>query len=424
MTRPVASPPGIQRRTIGVLSSAQVFGSLAVGVSTSFGSIVAYEVTESEALAGMSRTVALLGTALFGIPLAALASRFGRRPALSLGWMAAAVGGVLQTAAIMWHSLALLVVGLLVFSIGGAAGFQARFAGADLAEPRHRTRDLSFIMWMTTVGVVVGPNLVGPGRWIASWSGLPPMAGLYTITCVAGILAAAVVFVGLRPDPLRLATELAALEPAEHPGSGDGGEPIPGHAITMREVCRRVLALPAARFALIACALNHVVMVVVMTMTAVFMREEHHGLEVIGISISLHTLGMYAFSPLVGLLADRIGRRRTVVTGALISFVSLLAAMLGQHSWWWLTVGLFGLGLGWSLAMVAGSALLSASVPQSIRARAQGLSDTSNGLVAAAGAGISGPVMAAFGFGWLTALSMALLVPIVVLAMLARRHVH
>lgn len=401
----------LQRRTVGVLSGMQVFGSLAVGVSSSFGSVVAYEVTDSEGVAGLTRTVALLGAALCGLPLASLATRFGRRPALGFGWLSAAAGGVMQTAAIMRQDLWLLLAGLLVFSVGSATGFQARFAGADLAAEEHRTRDLSLIMWMSTVGVVAGPNLAAPGRWIGAMTGLTPMAGLYVISGAGGLIAAVIAFVGLRPDPLKIAQHRDADHADRQPKT-----------IPLRHALVEVWSIPAARFAVISCALAHMVMVVVMTLTAVFMHQGHHGLEAIGLTISLHTLGMFAFSPLVGVLADRIGRGRTVLLGSGVSFGSLLVCLIGQDSWLLLTIGLFGLGLGWSLSMVAGSALLSTTAPTPIRARAQGLSDTLNGLLAAFGAGISGPVMAAFGFGWLTIISMALLVPIGLLSRSALQH--
>ena len=53
-------------------------------------------------------------------------------------------------------SVPLLFVGLLLFGGGTAANLQARYAAVDLAAPERRGRQLSLVVWATTIGAVAG----------------------------------------------------------------------------------------------------------------------------------------------------------------------------------------------------------------------------------------------------------------------------
>jgi len=88
-----------------------------------------------------------------------------------------------------------------------------------------------------------------------------------------------------------------------------------------------------------------------------------------------HVLGMYALSPLVGRLADTVGPHRVLVGGlAMLIGAGALSASAGDSTPL-LAAGLFTLGLGWSLAFVSGSALLTKDLTYSERTRLQGSVD-------------------------------------------------
>jgi MFS family permease len=85
-----------QRRTVVVLVIAQILGTIGLGVAPSIGILLAGEVTDSEAWAGLARTSSTLGAAALGVPLGSLAARRGRRIALTTGWWTAAAGAGLR----------------------------------------------------------------------------------------------------------------------------------------------------------------------------------------------------------------------------------------------------------------------------------------------------------------------------------------
>ena len=126
---------------------------------------------------------------------------------------------------------------------------------------------------------------------------------------------------------------------------------------------------------------------------------------------------MFALSPLTGWLADRLGRIPTIGIGLGVLAIAMTLAALAPDDAHSLTgLALFLLGLGWSACLVAGSTLLSRSVPEDIRTSAQGLSDLTMGALASIAGIASGPILAYFGFHWLAIVCGLLLIPVALLA--------
>ena len=143
-------------------------------------------------------------------------------------------------------------------------------------------------------------------------------------------------------------------------------------------------------------------MVSVMVMTPVHMAHVDVTLKVIGFVISVHILGMYAFSPIVGSLSDRFGRKSVIQLGVLILLLStIIAGAADANDSFSLGFGLFLLGLGWSCTLIGGSTLLSESVETELRPSSQGASDLLMNLMGAGGGAIAGVVIGTLGYGWL-----------------------
>jgi MFS family permease len=121
---------------------------------------------------------------------------------------------------------------------------------------------------------------------------------------------------------------------------------------------------------------GHIVMVGIMTMLPLHMRAGGHELQVIGYMISLHIIGMYAFSPIVGKLVDLLGPQRMIVVGSLLLTVgAVVAARNEAHHSVGAFVGMFLVGIGWSCGLVASSALLVRTFDGPNSVGIQGLAD-------------------------------------------------
>ncbi|MCC6270798.1 MAG: MFS transporter [Microbacteriaceae bacterium] len=383
----------IQKRVIRALVSAQILGGIGLGATVSVGALLAAEVSGSPAWSGMAATMGTLGAALIAVPLARSAQARGRGVALSIGSVVAALGAIMATVAAALTNFPLLLVGLTLTGAGSATNLQARFAATDLAQPLHRARQLSLVVWSTTIGAVLGPNLIEPGELIGASIGLPTLTGPFVFTVGAQVAAMLVYFFGLRPDPL-----LTALKNAP---PREGITPPRNGFATLR-----VNAM--ARYAVVSVAFSHATMVAMMSMTPVHLYGHGATLVIVGFALSLHIAGMYALSPVFGWIADRWGRVRTILFGQVILVASLLLAWIGAESQTLVIVSVILLGLGWSASTIAGSTLVAESAPVDDRAGLQGVSDLLMNSTAAVFGALAGPVLALVGYSGLGVASLLL----------------
>lgn len=401
-----------QRHTVRTLVATQAIGGIGLSAAITIGALLAKDITGSDGLSGLAQTAQTLGTAVIAAVLAAYMARHGRRPGLTMGYLTGALGGALCLVSGVIRSFPLLLVGMLLLGAVTATNLQSRYAATDLAAPAHRGRDLSLVVWATTIGSVLGPNLSGPGAVLAGWLHIPEKTGPFVFTIVVLLVTAAVMGVWLRPDPLLLARSVGA-----HAGEDTEVDPGPDDG-PWGVIRNRPLVLAAT----VGMALSQAVMVSVMVMTPIHMDHGGASLEVIGLVISGHILGMFAFSPLVGMLADRVGSPLVVAIGGLILLSSLvLAGLSAPGASPGLGVGLFLLGLGWSFGSVGSSTLLVAATPARHRPRVQGIVDMLTGFTAAAGGAIAGVVVGTLGFGWLSAGAAVLAFGVVVVGVVAGR---
>lgn len=398
----------IQNRSVATLSGAQMFGGIAVAGSVPAGALLAVSLTDSEAFAGLVQTAGVLGAAIFALPLARIALTRGRRPALASGYGLGAVGAILVIFGAVSKNVALVLFGSLFVGVASAASLQARYAATDLALPQHRARSLSYVVWAATIGAVLGPNLLNFSGSVGMSLGLPQLSGPYVVSAIALTLAVLILLVSLRPDPFQLATKLRQdQEPGTkiaHPKLRDGIDHL-------RTRPRAVLGIGAI-------SIGHVVMIMVMVMTPVHMAHVDVTLQLIGLVISVHVAGMYAFSPLVGMAVDRFGRVPMILAGAVILALSCaISGLAPADNVLVLGIGLFLLGLGWSCTLIAGSTLVTDSVEANERPSVQGLSDLSMNAAGALGGVAAGLIMWAGGYGWLCAFA---ILPLIALAIWVR----
>jgi MFS family permease len=399
----IAETLALQRRTLGLLSGTQIVGGLGVASGVSVGALLATALAGPWA-AGLAGSCAVVGAALIAIPATRLMRVGGRRPGLVFAYVTGASGALLVALSVWISSVPLLFLGTLLFGGASAANLQARYSAVDLAAPDRRARHLSIVVWATTIGAVAGPNLAPlTDRLLGRW-GVPEYGGPYLFSALAFGLAALVLLLVLRPDPLLTARALAGEQPATQKA-------------VWRPAARAVRDSVGARTGVAAVAVGHVVMVGVMSMTPVHVAAyvHDHGdlLRVVGLVISIHITGMYALSPLVGWLTDRVGRRPVILGGVgLLVLACLLSGTAGENTWR-LSIGMALLGLGWSGTMVAGSTLLSESVPLEQRAAVQGLSDVVMGVAGASAGALSGLVVDLFGYPVLTLLAGVAVVPLI-----------
>lgn len=387
---------------MAVLVVSNLLGGVGVASGVAVGGLLAEELGGT-AVAGLGQATSVLGAAVAAVPLATFAAARGRRWALALGYVLATAGAGLVIAAAVLGQLWLLLLGLGLFGVSSATNLQSRYAAAEHASAASRGRAMSVVIWATTIGAVAGPNLTAPGDAAGMSLGLPHLAGPYLFSVIAFALGAIVV---------------ASLFPRAPAGAVERTRTRGGALAALRWALQH----RQARFAVVLVACAHAVMIVVMVMTPVHMQHDGMTLELVGIVISLHVLGMYALSPVFGALVDRRGAVPVAWLGMALLAVALGLGFLaggGTGGSTLTAVALTVLGIGWSASLISASAHLTAVAADDVRVPLQGVTDAGMNYAGAAAAACAGPVLAWGGFEAINVVGAVLLAPALVCALLA-----
>ncbi|MGW0767234.1 MFS transporter [Streptomyces sp. NPDC002676] len=387
----ISTQPEAQRRVLAVLVASQILSGAGLAAGVTVGALLAQDMLGSTDLAGLPSALFTAGSALSAVAVGRLSQARGRRPGLTAGYLTGAVGSAGVIAAAVADSPVLLFIALFVYGAGTATNLQARYAGADLAAPAHRARALSTVLVATTLGGVVGPNLAAPTGDLADSLGIPTLAGPFLLSGTAYALAALVLAVWLRPDPLLLARELDERRQAAAAAAKDMGDT----GVAAPAPARGPGLMPGA----LTMILTQLVMVSIMTMTPVHLHDHGHGTAASGLVIAIHVGAMYLPSPLTGWLVDRYGRIAVAsASGVTLLAAGITAAVAPADSVGLLALALALLGLGWNLGLVSGTAMITDAVPLATRARTQGMVDVSIAIAGATGGLASGVVVSAAGY--------------------------
>jgi MFS family permease len=271
---------------------------------------------------------------------------------------------------------------MFTIGLGRSGDALSRYLVADLYPVGRRASAIGWMVWVGTIGAVLGPNSLGPAGRLAAKLGLPHLSGPYLVTLGAYSLVALLYAVFLRPDPSTLVYEESSLEESPE-----------------RARISHLFRPPGVRIALAVLVVGHMVMVLIMTMTPLNLKLAGHGLGAIGFVMSSHIVGMFLFSPVTGRLVDRWGRLPIILLGQALLLVAAVAALLAPTARVGLVaLALFLLGLGWNLGFIAGSALLSSGLTLRHRARLQGITDSMIWSSAALASASSGLVLSALGY--------------------------
>jgi MFS family permease len=368
------------------LFAAQVCASTAHSMSLAVGSIMAATIAGTNTASGLAVGVGALGAALGSWPLSRLMSRSGRRPGLALGYGLGVVGTVLGIVGVTIHSFSLFLVGMTLFGLGNTSNLLARYAAADVSPGPQRGRAMGLIIWGSAGGSILGPNLMAPALAVGTALGVEPAASGFLISVAGYGVAALLVELFLRPDPLAIARRLQ-----QHA--------VTSSAVTAARSLGAILADVRVQIALATLTIGQFVMISTTSTSPVYLHDQGHDVATIGVAVSLHLGGMYVTSPLSGWLADRFGRLPTIGAGALILIGStMLAGFVPGSDSVLVILGLFLNGVGWNLSFVAGSALLTDALSPTERASTQGLADLVMGLMGALGSSAGGMILGLWGF--------------------------
>jgi len=188
-----SSRGAVRAKLLTTLFVAQVCGSTGHSIGLAVGSIMAASITGTNTWSGVPVAVGALGTALASWPLARLMDRSGRRSGLALGYLLAVAGAGLGLLGVAVRHFPLMLAGMALFGVASTSNLLARYAAADVSRPEQRGRAMGLIVWGSTLGSIIGPNLTAPAIALGAHWGVPATASPFLVS-VAGYGVAYLVF--------------------------------------------------------------------------------------------------------------------------------------------------------------------------------------------------------------------------------------
>jgi len=410
----VLAPPSIVKRNTLLLAASQAFVGVGNQMVPTLGAIIVARLLGSAHLAGIATSTLGVSRFLVSYPIGRVADVYGRRVAVVLGLFLGLVGAVGTGLSVLSGSFALFLASILVFGAGVSAGYQLRVAAADMYPPSLRAQGLGYVLTGSLVGALGGPILITAAQAWSGALGLDPLALTWILVPVVIVPGIGLVL-AVHPDPKEIAADLERYYSGYCPPRGQKvAGPGPTGVLTFLRDARLQVAF-AASFA----AQGNMSMIMAFTSLAL----EHHGhpLPAISVAVTIHVIGMFGFSLPLGWLADRAGRRAVMLLGFLL--LAGGAVLVPATSRYWIIVtGTFMVGVGWSAATVAATAVIADATHTFERGRAIGASDTASAAAAIVLPLLAGPAVELFGLLALGILGTGLMVPPLVLLLTRSRE--
>jgi MFS family permease len=419
MHQPLGRPgalrvPPLIRRNTALFALSQSFTGAGMQFAYGLGPLMVVALTGSAELAGLSVGLIGLSRFLVSYPVGKITDTYGRKPGILMGLALALLGALVLGASMSAHSTILLVGGLTVFAMGMSAAQQLRVAATDMFPPHLRAQALGYVALGSVVGIVISPLVIGVGEIAAHHVGQDPL-GLPWLLLPPLIIGGMVLVGFVRPDPKQIGMSLELYYP------GYAAPPQRPAADSAPFSAAGLVRNAPTRLAIVSNAAAQGNMSIVMVLTSLVLAHHGHSLTAIAFSHMFHTIGMFAFTIPIGMLADRLGRQRVMVPGVAMT---LLGAGLVAFTpgFWLVTLGTFLVGLGWAAANVAATALIADHAETAERGRAIGVADSVAGAISVLTALVTGPVVARLGLPAAGATAVALAtVPLVMWAFDRRR---
>jgi MFS family permease len=389
----------IRRNTL-ILSATMAVNSAVLQLTAAVSSLTFVLVTGVRGLLGLGPAIFLTSSGFTSVFAGRLMDRVGRTPVMSAGFALGAIGCGVTALATRSISTLLVIVGFALVGASSGISLLIRAAAGDMYPPERRARGISYVLFGSVFGAILGPTVFGPlfaGKHVEVHALTVPWLAAGGIALVALVM---VQFV--RPDPKRI---------AELIGSRDDA-PVESAAPLVDLVKR-----PGVRPAMLAALASFGVMVSVMNLSGyVVVEHHHHSQHSVFPIIGAHVFGMYALVLVIGSLIDRVGRTPALEVGLTVMSLSTIG-LLWVTSIFGTAVLLLGLGLGWNISFVAATAQLADRTSPAERGKLLGFNDLLGALFGAGLALLGGYALDALGVAALAIGATAIVaVPIFVIA--------
>ena len=305
------------------------FSSIGFIAAITVTALAAREVSDNPLFVGFPNALGVGGGVLGTQIYYYLSKKYSRYVSLSITFFVGGLGGLISLYSLIIDSFSILLVGAFILGIGHSATLQTRYAASFVSSDKFKATSLALAVWFSVFGSVFGPRLVSSySNFFYNLYGSDLIVGYVIAMFGMSIAGLAITTLTSKSSLLRQA-QLKDLNI-----SNDSTKYKDGNLLSLLLV------------------LNHFVMVVVMSATPLHVKDIGETVQLVGVIISYHTLGMFLLSPILGKLVDKYGFRNFTFIGSGILLISCSLTFFNSSPIY-LKIGLYLLGLGWNFNYVA-----------------------------------------------------------------------
>ena len=409
--------PVIRRNTL-LLTLGNALLILVIVLTPTIGPLIILNQTGSIALAALPAVIMWSGRMMMAFQSGRLMDKVGRIRLLSLGFLIAIVGTLLLGSGTLMNSFELFVIGLFVFGLGLGAASQNRLAIADMYPAARRGSGIGYFMTISVAGIFLSPVLLNLSAGLTAQWGLIPFAIPWFFAAVFLAVALGTTIL-VRPDPLIISQNLSTYYP---------DLPVHDQSSKNRAISERPDSLSSSGFsikslpflvAITVSATSNGIMIMFMGLTAIFLSNLAVSITLISLAISIHVMGMFAFSIPFGKIADRYGRKKVLLGGIGLSVLGAILTPI-TSIFWVITLGIFLIGLGWSASFLTATSIVADILGPTQRGRGTGINDVAMGLAAISFPLMGGILFEIFSFASLGVLSILASIPGLMLVLMLK----
>lgn len=314
-----------------LFTSQALFQTASILVITLSG-VVGLQMAPDKNLATLPLAMITVGTAGMMIPASLIIRKLGQRNAFMIGTLIGVLSGLVSWYGIIQNSFWLFSVGNML--IGTYQGFSQyyRFAAADAVPDYAKSKAISFVIAGGVVAAFAGPNLA---RFTQHLGAVPYAYSYFSIILLSVVALGVVSFLKLQRTSTVQTNEAVKK-----------GRPL-----------KKIIKNKDTILAILASSTAFAVMGMSMTVTPIAMHSVGHSSDSSATVIQWHVLGMFLPSFFTGMLIQKFGVYRIIISGLAILFLYIIIALMGTGFAHFVSA-LFIVGLGWNFLFIGGSSLL------------------------------------------------------------------
>jgi MFS family permease len=335
-------------RNIYLLTICQVIGGAAMTIITLLGGLIGADIAPLPTLVTLPATTMIVGVAVGTIPAALLMRRIGRKNGFLLSTVVAIFASLLTAFAISRGNFYLFCLGTFLIGTNGAFVQQYRFAAIESVAKSIAGKTVGFVLLAGILSGILGPEFAKLTKDMFS---LPEYAGAFVFMAILFGLAV-ILLIFLKNTKME--------EERVHP---------------VERSLKSIIVQPNFYIAVLAALTGYAVMTFIMTATPIHLHHrEHYTLDSTAFVIQSHIIAMFLPSLFTGILIQRFGIFRVLISG-LLSFCLTILLATTAHSVLPYWGALVLLGIGWNFLFISATVLLSRSYSHLERFKAQGAND-------------------------------------------------